>query len=279
MGKNIHFVKVDEKIELAYQFINLNQPTKPILVFLHEGLGSFGQWKDFPIKLCNKLGLDGLIYERYGYGHSTPLQETRTSDYLDIEGNYFLPKVIQELKLDKREIILIGHSDGASIALIYASLFSKQIKYVISIAAHVFNEQISVDSIKRLKKQYQSSDKLKRIFEKYHFNHTDSTFYAFADTITHSDFKNWNIEHYLKNITAPIFAIQGFDDEYGTEIQVDSIITNSKSKYNKKLMIPDCGHSPHIQMTDFIVFQIADFYKSVEQINSGKTIEHEPSAL
>lgn len=269
MKKPLYLISINDKVKLSYQLIDKNGTEKPLLVFLHEGLGSIAQWKNFPELLCDKLNLDGLVYERYGYGYSTPLQETRESNYLDVEGNYFLPNLIEKLSLNNRKIILVGHSDGASIALIYASLFPKNITMVASMAAHVFNEQISVNSIIKLKKQYESNEKLKKSFERYHFDHTDSTFYAFANTITHPNFKDWNIEHYLPNISAPIIAIQGFDDEYGTEIQVDSIVSKSLNKLNKKVMIPNCGHSPHLQFPEFVVHQIEQFYNNIAALNQS----------
>ncbi|MGE0562386.1 MAG: alpha/beta fold hydrolase [Flavobacteriales bacterium] len=275
MKNGLRYVQVDEKVNLAYQLIGKTSELKPLLVFLHEGLGSIAQWKNFPEKLCKTLDLPGLVYERYGYGHSTALQEERKSDYLDVEGNYFLPKLIEKLRLTEQKLILVGHSDGASIALIYASLYPKNIWLVISMAAHVFNEQISVDSIKKLRLLYENNDKLKKSFEKYHFEHTDSTFYAFANTITHSSFKEWNIEHYLTNITAPIIAIQGSDDEYGTALQVESIVTKSKSKYNRNIMIPECGHSPHLEKQTFVLYQITDFYNAICNLESILSTTHE----
>lgn len=272
MNETVKKIKVDHKVELAYQWVGKLDQNKPLLLFLHEGLGSIAQFKNFPTKLCETLGLTGMVYERYGYGNSTPLQENRTFDYLEVEGNYYLPKLIENLGLENQELILIGHSDGASIALIYASLFPQKVKMIVSMAAHVFNEPISVDSINKLAFLYENNPKLKKSFEKYHFEHTDSTFYAFANTITHPSFKNWNIEHYLPQITAPIIAIQGFDDEYGTAKQVESIVTNAQNKYNRNIMIPKCGHSPHLQKQSFVIKQIGDFYHSINQLDLSLTI-------
>ena len=191
MSNAIDKIKIDHKVELAYQWIGDLDQNEPLLLFLHEGLGSIAQFKNFPANLCETLGLPGLVYDRYGYGYSTPLQEKRTLDYLEVEANYYLPKLIEKLGLGTQEIILVGHSDGASIALIYASLFPKNIKMVVSMAAHVFNEPLSIGSIKKLIQLYENNDKIKKSFEKYHFEHTDSTFYAFANTITHPKFKNF----------------------------------------------------------------------------------------
>ena len=131
----------------------------------------------------------------------------------------------------------------------------------------------------KLKKAYQSNDKLKKSFEKYHFDHTDSTFYAFANTITHPSFKEWNIEHYLPQITAPIFAIQGFDDEYGTELQVDAIVNKSPNKANSKLMIKNCGHSPHLQMQPLVVSKIVEFYTKITSSTIKTEKQHEQPTL
>lgn len=265
MSNTIDKIKIDHKVELAYQWIGTLSPNVPLILFLHEGLGSIAQFKNFPTKLCETLGLPGLVYERYGYGHSTPLQEDRSFDYLEVEGSYYLPKLITKLGLDAQELILVGHSDGGSITLVYASLFPKNIKMAVSMAAHVFNEPLSIGSIKKLEALYKTNEKLKRSFEKYHFDHTDSTFYAFANTITHPGFRDWNIEHFLKHITAPIIAIQGFDDEYGTALQVESIVFNAPNKSNRNVMIPNCGHSPHLQKQSFVIKQIVDFYRSINQ--------------
>ncbi len=275
MMNELKYVQVDEKVKLAYQLIGKANSSKPLLLFLHEGLGSIAQWKKFPEKLCESLDLPGLVYERYGYGHSTALQEERKANYLDVEGNYYFPKLIENLSLTEQKLILVGHSDGASIALIYASLFPKNILMVVSMAAHVFNEQISVDSIKKLRVLYECNDRLKKSFEKYHFDHTDSTFYAFANTITHDSFKEWNIEHYLTDITAPILAIQGYNDEYGTALQVESIVTKSQNKYNRNLMIPKCGHSPHLQKQTFVLNQIVEFYNAILNLEPELNTLHE----
>lgn len=252
-------IKIDNKVTLAYQTLGQLEQDKPLLVFLHEGLGSIAQWKDFPEVMCNELNLPGLIYDRYGYGHSTELQEKRTTDYLEKEAAYFLPQLINKLSLQNRALILIGHSDGASIALIYAALFPDNVTTVVSMAAHVFCEQISRDSINKLEKIYESKPFVKSRFEKYHFDHTDSTFYAFARTITSDEFRDWNIEHFLPQIAAPVFVIQGDKDEYGTEKQVNSIHNNTPNKKGKRLIIKDCGHSPHLTNQQLVIEEIKDF--------------------
>jgi len=154
-------VKIGEKVELAYEFIHQNDKEQPLLIFLHEGLGSIAQWKKFPKELCEKLDLNGLVYERYGYGHSTAFFEQRQADYLYKEADYYLPLLIKKLALENKEIILLGHSDGASIALIYAALFPNNIKAVISIAAHVFVDELSLKAIKEMDDLYAANDDFK----------------------------------------------------------------------------------------------------------------------
>jgi pimeloyl-ACP methyl ester carboxylesterase len=260
--KSIQKIAVDAKVTLAYQIIG-DTNTKPLLVFLHEGLGSIAQWKNFPELVCAELNLPGLVYERYGYGLSTELLENRESDYLEHEANYFLPLLLKKLQFQNKPIILIGHSDGASIALIYASLFPKNILKVVSIAAHVFNEQISIDSIKKIKKEYELNTKFKRSLEKYHPKHADSTFYAFANTITSKDFKHWNIENYLADIQTPVLVIQGKNDEYGTEKQVNSIYSKCPNANNKRLIITDCGHSPHLTHKKIVIEALKNFIEPI----------------
>lgn len=262
----MHYIKkiaVDEKVELAYQFVGNKCNDRPLLVFLHEGLGSIGQWKKFPALLCEALDLQGLVYDRYGYGQSTALQEKRESEYLEYEGKYFLPLLVEKLGLQERELILFGHSDGGSIALVYAALFPDNILAVISMAHHVFLEQISVDSITKLRALYDSDPRLKKSFSKYHGDKADSVVYAFSDTILGQDFKQWRMDSYLQNIKAPIFTLQGDHDEYGTEKQMDLVIKNSPNKHNKKMLIPNCKHSPHLEYPELIVKEVKAFLKMV----------------
>lgn len=261
MTEQIQKIEIDSKVTLAYQTINYSDKTKPLLVFLHEGLGSIAQWRNFPETLCTELNLPGLVYDRYGYGHSTEFLEKRKPNYLKHEAEYFLPLLIKKLQLKNRQLILIGHSDGASIALLFAALLPKNVMAVVSMAAHVFVEEISVNSIIKLEKEYELDGTLKNSLKKYHFNHTDSTFYAFSKTISGNQFKDWNIENYLSQIQAPVLVIQGENDEYGTEKQVDSIYNKSPNPKNKKLVIPNCGHSPHLSHQKIVLKELKSFIK------------------
>jgi pimeloyl-ACP methyl ester carboxylesterase len=261
MEKQLNFIEVDDRVNLAYQFIDKQNSTKPLLIFLHEGLGSIAQWKGFPELLCNTLNLDGLVYERYGYGYSTPFFEDRKPDYLFVEAEYFLPKLLQKLALEKRDLILIGHSDGASIALIFAANSDNKVVAVVSMAAHVFVDELSIGGIIEAHKIYEANDDLRNRLKKYHFDHVDSTFYAWSKMWQTEEFKQFNIEHLLPKINAPIIAIQGLQDEYGLPSQVESIVKKGAHPNNKKLFLENCKHSPHLQATAQVIKSISAFLK------------------
>lgn len=253
------FVQIDGKIKLHYQFIGDLNSNRSLVIFLHEGLGSIPQWKGFPGKVCQQLGLPGLVYERYGYGHSTAFFTERKVDYLKTEADYFLSRLLAQLNLTDKELILIGHSDGASIALYYAALFPEKVKAVVSMAAHVFVDEVSIKGIKEAYDVYQQDDHLKNKLKKYHFDHTDTTFYAWAKMWQTEAFKSWNMETYLPRISCPVLAIQGKDDEYGLPSQVDSIVAKGANSNNKGLMLTDCKHSPHLEQPQKVLEEISNF--------------------
>lgn len=256
-------IAIDAKITLCYKTIGDFNSDAPLLLFLHEGLGSIAQWKKFPEHLCKTLALPGLVYERYGYGHSTSLQEERADNYLHTESEVHLPNFLSKLKLQSRPLILIGHSDGASIALMYASVFPDNIVYVVSMAAHVFWEQISTDSAVKVEDKYKHHPDFREKFKKYHFGHADNTFYSFTKTITRKSFQSWNMENYLSGVKAPVLIIQGKSDHYGTEKQVYSIAEKTTNPLNRFLFINECGHSPHLEAEETVLNEIVKLHKQV----------------
>lgn len=251
------FIRVSNH-NLHYRFIKEKyyKPEKPVIVFLHEGLGSIPQWKDFPDQLCDKVQLQGLLYERYGYGQSDILKEKREKDYLVSEGLEVLPELVDKLNI-KNDLILFGHSDGASIALAYASGFSDKICCLIAEAPHVFIEEISVKSIKKVIKAFENNA-LKSSLEKYHGNHTESMFYGWADAWTNKDYLDWNMEYLLAGITCPVLVIQGKDDEYGSDKQVFSIVDQVSGDVDY-LLINECGHIPHLQKNELVMKHLVSF--------------------
>jgi pimeloyl-ACP methyl ester carboxylesterase len=229
--------------------------SRPVLVFLHEGLGSIGQWRDFPEEICATTGCPALVYDRWGYGGSDPLTQPRRPDYLHDEALLSLPEVLNQCAIHKP--ILIGHSDGGSIAIIYAGTYHQKVTGVITEAAHVFVEDVTVEGIRSAVEVYESTD-LKKRLAKFHGNNTELMFRGWADIWLSPEFRNWNIEKCLPHITCPLLAIQGKDDEYGTPAQVEAIVGKATGPARAS-MIDNCGHIPHMQATERVFAEMVNF--------------------
>jgi pimeloyl-ACP methyl ester carboxylesterase len=222
---------------LEYQWIDGAQPT---LVFLHEGLGSIRQWRDFPAQVARATGCRALVYDRYGYGNSEVLREAKAGLQFMHDGALKeLPDLLAKLKVDNP--VLVGHSDGASIALIHAGA-GYPVRGVAVLAPHVFVEPICVTSIVEARAQFESSDLPQRL-GRYHRD-AGKTFHLWADAWLDPDFPDWNIEQYLPGIRCPVLAIQGEGDQYGTMAQLDAIARQVGGPC-ELVKLPDCGHSPH----------------------------------
>lgn len=216
----------------------------PTLVFLHEGLGCVAMWRDFPAKLAAMTGCGALVYSRFGYGRSDACTLPRPVRFMHDEALRVLPRLLAAIGV--RECVLIGHSDGGSIALIYAGgTAAEPLRGVIAEAPHVFCEEMTVRAIRRAKERYERGDLRQRLL-KYHGANTDCAFYGWSDTWLQADFLQWNIEAYLPAITVPILVIQGESDEYGTAAQVDAIARQAGGPV-KVMLVPQCGHAPHRQ--------------------------------
>ena len=222
---------------LSYEWIEGGGPT---LVFLHEGLGSIRQWRDFPARVAAATGCRALVYDRYGYGQSEVLQEPRrTVRFMHDEALAFLPEMRKELELS--DVILIGHSDGASIALIHAGA-GYQARGVAVMAPHVFIETVCLTSIAAAAKAFETTDLPERL-GRYHRD-AAKTFYGWADVWTEENFKSWDIRRdYLPAIRCPVLAIQGEQDEYGTMAQLDEIARHAGGPC-ELLKLASCGHTP-----------------------------------
>ena len=200
---------------IRIQQLNPSPPTpRAPLVFLHEGLGCIEMWRDFPERLCRLTGRPGLIYDRRGFGGSDKLEGRWPYDYLIQEGGIFLLAVLDAC--DIARAVLVGHSDGGSIALLAAALQGSRVCGVVTEAAHVFVEEITLAGIRRTVAAYESSD-LKNRLAYYHGDNTESAFRRWADTWLAPDFQPWNIEVYLPRATCPLLILQGQEDEYATE--------------------------------------------------------------
>lgn len=215
--------------------------TRPTLVFLHDGLGSVSLWRDFPGAVCERTGCGGLIYSRAGHGSSDPLREPRSPCFMHDEAEVVLPQVLAACQIE--DAILIGHSDGASIALIATGSGAVTPRGLILEAPHVFVEARTIESIRRTADRYRTTDLRDRL-ARHHAAGVDSLFDDWTRVWLSAGFRTWNIEALLPGVKCPTLVIQGEEDEYGTRAQVDTI-ANALGESCEVLMLPDCRHTPH----------------------------------
>jgi pimeloyl-ACP methyl ester carboxylesterase len=226
---------------LEYRWIGPRPDAAPTIVFLHEGLGSAGMWRDFPDRVAEAAGCGALVYSRRGYGASDPIAGPRPVRFMHDEALSVLPAVLAHSELDK--IILFGHSDGASIALIYAGACLGPLCGLILEAPHVFVEPVCLESIAGMARAYETTDLAKRL-ARHHGANTDSMFRTWAEVWLRPEFAAWNIEEVLPAITSPVLVVQGEDDEYGTVRQVEAVLAGVAGPA-EALVLPGSGHSPH----------------------------------
>jgi pimeloyl-ACP methyl ester carboxylesterase len=231
----------------------------PILVFLHEGLGCIEMWRDFPETLCNSAGCNGLVYDRRGYGQSEKFEGPWPLNYLEIESLIYLPELLKQLSIDKA--VLIGHSDGGTIALLTAASHPNLVEGIITEAAHIFVEQITIDGIHKAVQAFETTS-LKEKLSRYHQENTETIFYRWADRWLSSEFRSWNIRKELPKITCPVLLLQGEDDEYGTRDQIDGIADRVSGPAHARL-IPRCGHVPHFQARDAVLSEMKRFIEGL----------------
>jgi pimeloyl-ACP methyl ester carboxylesterase len=234
-----------------------SRPSRPTIIMLHEGLGSVALWKDFPQALADATGSGVLVYSRYGYGASDRLAAKHQPDYMHHEGKIVLPALLAQFGIAKP--ILFGHSDGASIALIYAGTFPEAPLGLILEAPHVFVENISITSIAAAKIAYETTDLGQRL-KPYHAD-PDRTFWGWNDIWLDPRFRAWNIEDHLAAIRCPMLLIQGEDDEYGTRAQLDAIA--ARSSRAEILLLPKCRHSPHRDQKQATLASVRDWIAKV----------------
>jgi pimeloyl-ACP methyl ester carboxylesterase len=231
--------------------------TSPTIVMLHEGLGSLAMWRDFPQRVAAATGAEVVVYSRRGYGQSDLLPGPRDVDYMHGEANDVLPKLLQALGISRP--LLVGHSDGASIALIHAGSGFATAGLVL-MAPHVFVEDLTVDSIAAIKEVWKTSDMGKRL-GRYHRD-AEHTFWAWNDIWLLPAFKQWNIEALVPKVAAPLMVIQGLDDEYGTPAQCEAIKALAKAPC-ELVMLEACKHSPHRDQPERTLAAINRFFGSL----------------
>lgn len=254
----------------SIQIINLNgkklytehyklYENRPTIIFLHDSLGCVQLWRDFPQKLAQVTQFNILIYDRLGYGKSDPMPTfERPTNYLELEADV-LNDLLTVLEIDN--IILFGHSDGATIALHSASKYPKRIKAVIVEAAHIFVDHLTLAGIAEAVKTYETTNLAERL-AKYHGNKVDTLFKAWTKTWTRTDYQDWNIEYILPEITCPLLFIQGEADEYGTLEQVEKTISQVSGKA-EKFIIPNTGHTPHKEAPEIVLNNVIPFIENI----------------
>jgi len=238
-GHNVYYETID------------GDTTKPHLVFLHEGLGCTKMWHDFPKALCSATGCPGLLYDRIGYGHSSPWPDgyTRTLNYLHEYALQELPWVLEQV-IPKTPFILIGHSDGGSISLIYGAQKPLLLRGIITEAAHVSVEKETLIGIKKVQTTWRAG-KLKGL-EKYHGEKTETVFNAWSKTWLSQWFRGWNIEALLPGIDVPLLVIQGENDQYASTTQA-SRIASLCSGATQLEILTDSAHVPHFEAQSIVL--------------------------
>lgn len=228
------------------------------LVFLHEGLGSIAAWRDFPQRVCDRLDAPGLAYSRRGYGRSTPLAAPRATDYLHHEAWDVLPALLDHFAID--DALLVGHSDGASIALLYAA--RHQPRAIAVMAPHVFVEDVTIAGIRDARDAW-TSGKLQAPLARLH-DDAHGAFFGWNDGWLQEAFRDWNIEAEIRDVRCPVLAIQGHEDQYGTMEQLDRIAAAVGGPC-RLLMLERCGHSPQRDQPEAVIGALQQLYLEVAQ--------------
>lgn len=243
-GKHVH---------IEYQWVGSADAARPLMIFLHEGLGSVAMWKDFPQRLCEATNCRGLVYSRPGYGQSTPRAEDDIwqPDFMHRQAFEVLPALLKALDIDteKHKPWLFGHSDGGSIALLFAARYPSDTAGIVVLAPHILVEDVSINSIAQVRVAYQTTDLPQRL-ARFH-DDVDSAFWGWNDIWLNPSFRHWNLTQAIKTITCPILAVQGLDDEYGTLEQIHGI--KRVLPATQLLELADCGHSPHKDQPDALI--------------------------
>ncbi len=252
------FVDIDwcgRDTRIEYQRLYPEKTEAPLLIFLHEGLGSVAMWKNFPRQLCDALDVQGLVYSRPGYGQSSPraANEQWQPDFMHRQAQEVLPALLKALHIPQAPW-LFGHSDGGSIALLYAAHHA--VAGLVVLAPHIMVEDVSINSITQAQQAYENTNLRERLAP-YHAD-VDSAFEGWRQIWLNPNFRNWSIEEDISTITCPVLAIQGIDDEYGTLAQIQGIARRLPQA--KLVTLPACGHSPHRDQPDALIDACFNFF-------------------
>ena len=242
----------------------------PALVLLHEGLGCVAMWRDFPVLLNQRTGLDVFAYSRAGYGGSDPVTLPRRIDYMHVEGRAVLGAVLESAGVD--DAILIGHSDGASIAIVHAAAPAARIRGLVLIAPHVFCEDESIESIRSAGEAFRRGGLRERL-ARYHGDRVEQTFHGWHDAWLQPEFRQWSITEFLPKIATPVLLIQGDRDEYGTAAQLDAIERGVSGPVTRQWIL-GCGHAPHRERPGETLDAIDSFVAGIGSIAERTPARH-----
>ncbi|WP_300333724.1 alpha/beta hydrolase [Accumulibacter sp.] len=248
---------------LEYLRLPARRTGRPPLVFLHEGLGSVAMWRDFPTQVAEATGCGVLVWSRLGYGDSDPLPGRRTARYMHDEAWLGLPRLLRVLDIERP--ILVGHSDGGSIALLHAAHDADSVAGVVALAPHEFVEDKALEGIRRAGEIYATTDWPQRL-ARFHRD-PDTVFRAWHDIWLAPEFRTWDITDCLPRITCPLLALQGCDDEYATMRQIDCIAERAPDV--ELLALANCRHSPHRDQPQAVIAAITRF---VDRLAAGAVI-------
>jgi pimeloyl-ACP methyl ester carboxylesterase len=237
--------------------IEARESNLPTIVMLHEGLGSVSHWKDFPSCLAEVTGAGVFVYSRYGHGASDALQAPRSVSYMHHEAQTALPEILRQAEIQRP--VLLGHSDGASIAIIYAGTYPESPAGLILEAPHVFVEDLSVASIAQARDAYRETDLAERLAR--HHANPDSLFWGWNNIWLDPRFRDWNIESFLDSIRCPVLVLQGAQDQYGTLKQIEAI--QQKIPSTSAVILEACRHAPHRDQREATVSTIRRFLRSL----------------
>lgn len=247
-----------EGLKLEYRDFPATVENRPPVLLLHEGLGSVAMWRHFPEKLAAATGCRVIVWSRAGYGGSQAYAEARTPRYMHREGEEMLPAFIAALGIERP--FLVGHSDGGSIALIFAGAFPQVPRGIAVMAPHEFVEEVTLAGILEARTAWATTGLPKKL-ARYHHERTSQVFADWNDTWLSPAFRDWNIESYLPRIQCPVLAIQGEDDEYATMRQIDVIAEQVPG--TELLKLSACGHSPHRDQEAAVLEALAGFIERI----------------
>lgn len=254
---------IDIKGKKLYTEYNHSSKDKPTIVFLHDSLGCTQLWRDFPSKLAAETECNLLVYDRLGYGSSFPMPtHERDNDYMETEADV-LNDLLNALNIPK--VILFGHSDGGTIALIAATKYPEKVQSVICEAGHIFVEEVTIKGVSDALYSYKTANLSQRL-QKYHGDKVEMIVKAWTEIWLSDQFRSWSIEYLLKDIQAPLLFIQGENDEYGTLDQVEKTLSGV-SGVCEKFIISNVGHTPHKEVPEMVLKKSAEFIIEITKFN------------